>query len=42
MIGAANDEGDRRDPARVRQRVFLVDGNKSRSPPSATTPGPEA
>ena len=28
MIGAAYDEGDRRDPARVRQRVFLVDGNK--------------
>ncbi len=28
MIGAAYDEGDRRDPLRVRQRVFLVDGNK--------------
>ena len=28
MIGAAYDEGDRRDPPRVRQRVFLVDGNK--------------
>jgi hypothetical protein len=28
MIGAAYDEGDRRDPQRVRQRVFLVDGNK--------------
>ena len=27
-------EADRRDPERVRQRVFLVDGNKSRSPPS--------
>jgi hypothetical protein len=28
MIGAAFDEADRRDPQRVRQRVFLVDGNK--------------
>jgi hypothetical protein len=28
MIGAAFDEADRRDPSRVRQRVFLVDGNK--------------
>jgi hypothetical protein len=28
MIGLAYDEGDRRDPQRVRQRVFLVDGNK--------------
>ena len=28
MIGEAFDEADRRDPARVRQRVFLVDGNK--------------
>ena len=28
MIGAAYDEADRRDPERVRQRVFLVDGNK--------------
>jgi len=28
MIGAAYDEGDRRDPPRARQRVFLVDGNK--------------
>src|ERR1017187_3206168 len=28
MIGPAYDEGDRRDPLRVRQRVFLVDGNK--------------
>jgi hypothetical protein len=28
MIGAAFDEADRRDPHRVRQRVFLVDGNK--------------
>jgi hypothetical protein len=28
MIGAAFDEADRRDPDRVRQRVFLVDGNK--------------
>jgi hypothetical protein len=28
MIGAAFDEADRRDPERVRQRVFLVDGNK--------------
>ena len=28
MIAAAYDEADRRDPERVRQRVFLVDGNK--------------
>ena len=28
MITAAYDEADRRDPERVRQRVFLVDGNK--------------
>ena len=28
MIAAAFDEADRRDPERVRQRVFLVDGNK--------------
>jgi hypothetical protein len=28
MIAAAFDEADRRDPARARQRVFLVDGNK--------------
>ena len=28
MIGEAFDEADRRDPLRVRQRVFLVDGNK--------------
>ena len=28
MIGTAFDEADRRDPQRVRQRVFLVDGNK--------------
>ena len=28
MIGAAFDEADRRDPERVRQRVFLVDGNR--------------
>jgi hypothetical protein len=28
MIGKAFDEADRRDPHRVRQRVFLVDGNK--------------
>ena len=28
MIGAAFDEADRRDPLRLRQRVFLVDGNK--------------
>ena len=28
MITAAYDEADRRDPQRVRQRVFLVDGNK--------------
>jgi hypothetical protein len=28
MIGRAFDEADRRDPQRVRQRVFLVDGNK--------------
>ncbi len=28
MIAAAFDEADRRDPHRVRQRVFLVDGNK--------------
>ena len=28
MIGSAFDEADRRDPQRVRQRVFLVDGNK--------------
>jgi hypothetical protein len=28
MIGAAYDEADRRDPDRIRQRVFLVDGNK--------------
>jgi hypothetical protein len=28
MIAAAYDEADRRDPGHVRQRVFLVDGNK--------------
>jgi hypothetical protein len=28
MIGAAFEEADRRDPDRVRQRIFLVDGNK--------------
>ena len=28
MAGAAFNEADRRDPERVRQRVFLVDGNK--------------
>jgi hypothetical protein len=28
MIGAAFDEADRRDPLRLRQRVFLVEGNK--------------
>ena len=28
MIASAYDEADRRDPGRVRQRVFLVDGNK--------------
>jgi hypothetical protein len=28
MIAAAFDEAGRRDPLRVRQRVFLVDGNK--------------
>jgi hypothetical protein len=28
MIAAAYDEADRRDPERVRQRVFLADGNK--------------
>ena len=28
MIANAFDEADRRDPDRVRQRVFLVDGNK--------------
>ena len=28
MIAAAFDEADRRDPEHVRQRVFLVDGNK--------------
>ena len=28
MIGAAYGEADRRDPLRLRQRVFLVDGNK--------------
>jgi hypothetical protein len=28
MIGSAFDEADRRDPQRVRQRVFLVDGNR--------------
>jgi hypothetical protein len=28
MIGVACDEADRRDPDRVRQRIFLVDGNK--------------
>ena len=28
MIGKAFDEADRRDPRRVRQRVFLVDGNR--------------
>jgi hypothetical protein len=28
MITAAFDEADRRDPQRVRQRIFLVDGNK--------------
>jgi hypothetical protein len=28
MIAAAYDEADRRDPQHVRQRVFLVDGNK--------------
>ena len=28
MVGAAFNEADRRDPEQVRQRVFLVDGNK--------------
>jgi hypothetical protein len=28
MIAAAFDEADHRDPERIRQRVFLVDGNK--------------
>jgi hypothetical protein len=28
MIATAFDEADRRDPQRIRQRVFLVDGNK--------------
>jgi hypothetical protein len=28
MIAAAFDEADRRDPQRIRQRVFLADGNK--------------
>src|SRR6266700_1748744 len=28
MIGAAYDEADRRDPGRIRQRVFLAGGNK--------------
>jgi hypothetical protein len=28
MIGVALDEADRRDPQRLRQRIFLVDGNK--------------
>ena len=28
MIGAAFEEADRRDPQRIRQRIFLVDGNK--------------
>ncbi|HXZ77103.1 MAG TPA: ISKra4 family transposase [Streptosporangiaceae bacterium] len=28
MIASAFDEADRRDPHRVRQRVFLIDGNK--------------
>jgi hypothetical protein len=28
MIAAAYDEADRRDPQRIRQRVFLADGNK--------------
>jgi hypothetical protein len=28
MIGAAFDEADRRDPHHLRQRIFLVDGNK--------------
>ena len=28
MIAAAYDEADRRDPQRVRQRVFLVDGKQ--------------
>jgi len=28
MIAAAYDEADHRDPQRVRQRIFLVDGNK--------------
>ena len=28
MIGVAYDEADRRDPQRIRQRIFLVDGNK--------------
>jgi hypothetical protein len=28
MIGAAFDEADRRDPDHLRQRIFLVDGNK--------------
>ena len=34
MIAAAFDEAGRRDPHHVRQRVFLVDGTSSRSPPS--------
>ena len=37
MIGAAFGEADRRDPERVRQRVFLVDGTSSSCPPSRPT-----
>ena len=40
IIGKASGEADRRDPQRVRQRVFLVDGTSSRSPPSRTTRRP--
>ena len=36
MIAAAFDEADRRDPERVRQRVFLVDGNKQQLAAIAT------
>ena len=39
MIGEAFDEADRRDPQRVRQRVFLVDGNRQQITAIRPMPG---
>jgi hypothetical protein len=42
MIGAAYDEGDRRDPLRSGSGCSSSTGTSSRSPPSAAMPRPEA